>query len=276
MDTPISSQGDDLSMLETDSRNGVMTITFTREPDVTLDARLADAMHSALNQAHDQNAKVLLLRSARPSFCAGADISRLEAWTATDGDREIASDADAWDDLFSRLESLPISAIAEINGAVLGAGLGLALACDFRIASPGAALGAPEARFGILPAGGTIERLVRIAGPATARRLLLSGEILKGKQALAAGLVDRLVDDQSAAEEAFALASRIAALSAPAVAHAKKLIAATLQGDLGLPREKAALIDLLSRRETKDALSSLVASIKARNPSSSKRNEHIS
>ena len=101
--------------------------------------------------------------------------------------------------------------ICAVNGAAIGAGLGVALACDMRVAAKKAKLGLTFVGLGIHPGMGTTHFLPQIAGPETASRLLLSGDLVSGEQALQLGVVSEVAEDGAEAlEKAMAMAQRIA------------------------------------------------------------------
>ncbi|HUN69744.1 MAG TPA: enoyl-CoA hydratase-related protein, partial [Burkholderiales bacterium] len=128
--------------------------------------------------------------------------------------------------LFARLEALPQVTLAEIGGAALGGGLELALACDLRIAANEAKLGLPEVRLGLVPGAGGTQRLTRLAGRATALRLILTGETLEGAAARGLGLVQWAVPRTELPSRAAELAARTAAWPREALAACKSCIAA--------------------------------------------------
>jgi enoyl-CoA hydratase len=167
-----------------------------------IDQAMADELAAALDGARRQPC-VLIIHSVTPGmFAAGADIAELR-------DR----DADAAllainAGLFDKLEAHRWPTVAAIDGAALGGGCELALACDLRVASPAAFFAQPELSLGILAGAGGNWRLAQAAGQQVARRMLYAGARLSAAQALAAGLVDEVADDAAAA--AAALAARIA------------------------------------------------------------------
>ena len=167
-----------------------------------IDQATSDAFAAALDDARKQPC-VLIVHSTTPGiFAAGADIAELR-------DR----DADAAllainAGLFEKLEAHRWPAIAAIDGAALGGGCELALACDLRVASDQAFFAQPELSLGIIAGAGANWRLAQAAGQQVARRMLYAGTRLSAAEALTAGLVDELADDPSAA--AAALAGKIA------------------------------------------------------------------
>jgi enoyl-CoA hydratase len=167
-----------------------------------IDQATSDAFAAALDDARKQPC-VLIVHSTTPGiFAAGADIAELR-------DR----DADAAllainAGLFEKLEAHRWPTIAAIDGAALGGGCELALACDLRVASAQAFFAQPELSLGIIAGAGANWRLAQAAGQQVARRMLYAGARLSAAEALTAGLVDELAEDPSAA--AAALAGKIA------------------------------------------------------------------
>jgi len=149
--------------------------------------------------------------------------------------------------VLARLERLPQVTLAEIGASALGGGLELALSCDLRVASEEARLGLPETRLGLLPGAGGTQRLARIAGEATAKRLIFGAEVVSGAQAAALGIVQWAVPAAELAARARAIAGDIAALPAAALAEAKRCIAAAN----GYELELEATARLLAQDETR-------------------------
>ncbi len=170
---------------------------------------------------------LLHLRSATPHFCGGADPARVRLWLGDRGSETLLADGSRWAQLFERIEDSPVIVLAEIHGNALGAGLGLALACDLRIAAAGARIGVPETRVGLLPAGMTIRRLVELAGIVTAQRLLLGGDLIDGAEAWRLGLVHWLAADDALATTAAETAQRVARQSPAAMREAKAVLASS-------------------------------------------------
>jgi enoyl-CoA hydratase len=192
-----------VSLIEVRDEGEIRWIGLNR-PDKrnAIDQATTEAFSSALDDARKQPC-VLIVHSTTPGiFAAGADIAELR-------DR----DADAAllginAGLFERLEAHRWPTIAAIDGAALGGGCELALACDLRIASQQAFFGQPELSLGILAGAGANWRLAQAVGQQVARRMLYTGARLSAADAHAAGLVDELAEEPEAA--ALALAEKIA------------------------------------------------------------------
>jgi enoyl-CoA hydratase/carnithine racemase len=148
---------------------------------------------------------VLILHSTTPgTFVAGADIAELR-----DRDADAALGA-INAGLLERLEAHRWPTIAAVDGPALGGGCELAMACDLRVASPRARFAQPELSLGILAGAGGNWRLPQLVGTARARRMLYLGEVLDADAALAAGLVDRVVEADKVVDEALAMAEAVA------------------------------------------------------------------
>lgn len=126
------------------------------------------------------------------AFVAGADISELAELEDVYQGRELAL---AGQDVMQTVANLPIPTIAAVNGFALGGGLELALACDVRVASPGAKLGLPEVSLGLIPGFGGTQRLARLVGAGPALDLMLTGRQVAAEEALRLGLVNYVADD---------------------------------------------------------------------------------
>ena len=182
--------------------------------------------------AHGPRPRGLILRSGRAgSFFAGADLDRLDVLPTLRVD-EITRLCDAGKELFARL-SADWPTVAVIDGACLGGGLELALACDLRVAttSPQTLLGLPEVKLGLLPGWGGTVRLPRLIGPGPAVELAASGEPVDGPAAFRLGLVDACVPPEAALESARRLLDIAAATDL--IARRRRQLAAAVPLDPG-------------------------------------------
>ena len=182
---------------------GVIRWIGLNRPDKrnAIDQATTNAFSAALDDARGQPC-VLIVHSVTPGiFAAGADIAELRE---RDADAALLAINAG---LFEKLEAHRWPTIAAVDGPALGGGCELALACDFRIASPRAYFAQPELSLGILAGAGGNWRLAQAAGQQVARRMLYAGARLTAAEAVTAGLADELADDPSAA--AVALADKI-------------------------------------------------------------------
>ena len=149
--------------------------------------------------------------------------------------------------------------VAAIAGAAAGAGLALALACDLRIAGESARFGQPEVGLGIIPAAGGTYRLPRIVGAGRARELILTGRIIDADEALAIGLVNRLVPDERVLQEARATALVMARKGPLALRAAKMALAASAYGpDAGHVAERLAQAILFESADKREGMTAFL------------------
>ncbi len=187
----------------------IITMDVAGEPLNTLKAEFAPALHALLDTLTAQHGlRGVVISSSKPDcFVAGADISMIDA--CVDAAAAVALSQSA-QQLFRRLASLKVPVVAAIDGACLGGGLELALACHYRVCSdnPKTRLGLPEVQLGLLPGAGGTQRLPRLIGAMKALDLLLTGRQLQGREALKLGLVDEVVAAPILLQAAIALIGR--------------------------------------------------------------------
>jgi enoyl-CoA hydratase len=162
-------------------------------------------------------------------FCAGADLKEFQTkFTQPNSSKIFGDDTKGYQNLFERLEKLSQITIAEINGAALGGGFELALACDLRLAAEEAQMGLPEGRLGLVPGAGGTQRLTKICGPGIASRIILTCEIVTGETACDLGMV-QWTESKSSLKEAALAASKIyiAAVNIPTKDGFKEEVTAT-------------------------------------------------
>ncbi|MFJ1896554.1 MULTISPECIES: enoyl-CoA hydratase/isomerase family protein [unclassified Streptomyces] len=135
--------------------------------------------------AADASARVLVLTGAGETFCAGADISSLRDPAGTPQELAVAAE--------EALAAFPRPTLASVRGYCVGGGSQLAAACDLRFAEEGASFGVTPAKLGIVYPASSTRRLVALTGPATAKHLLFSGELIGADRALRTGLVDEVL-----------------------------------------------------------------------------------
>ena len=203
---------------------GVGVLTLDNPPVGALSRATVDALADLLSQVAEADVGVLVVRSAvTGAFGAGADLKLLDGIDA----EGFGDYLDAVRGCVDRLAALPLVSIAAIDGIALGGGLELALACTFRVAGPGARIGLPEIKLGMLPGAGGTTRLTHLVGRDRALELLLSGRTIGAAEALALGVVSRAVAG-SAADEATAWAAELARAPRTAVAAILACVEATM------------------------------------------------
>jgi enoyl-CoA hydratase/carnithine racemase len=185
--------------------------------------------------AADDSVRCIILRGEGAVFAAGGDIEEFRTARATVdlalAYHEVVGEA------LAAIESCPIPTLAAILGPCIGGGLEIACACDLRIAGAGARFGAPIMKLGFSMYPGELAGLVKLAGPAVAKEILLEGRLLSAAEACARGLLTRVVADDEVLREAQATAARIAA-GAPLVARWHKQWIARLMEDRPLSLEE--------------------------------------
>jgi len=219
--------------------DGVALVRLNRPPlNALSQALLGELADTARSLAADPELKAVVVAGSEKALAAGADI---EEFTHVDAPRTINA---IFREAFDALAAIPRPVIAAIRGYALGGGLELALACDLRVASASARLGQPEILLGIIPGAGGTQRLARLVGPARAKDLIWSGRPVRADEALAIGLVDRVVPADEVEANALEWAASFARGAVVAIGLAKRAIDEGLDGSLadGLELEAAAFI----------------------------------
>jgi len=227
-----------MELILREDRGAVTVLTLNRpEKRNALDGALRRALIAALAEVErDDGVRAIVLTGAGDkAFVAGADVKELAARSVAEQTLLMTQPR-----VFDALAAVRRPVIAAVNGACLGGGLELALACDIRIAAATATFGAPEVRLGLIPGGGGTQRLPRIVGTGAAMRLALTGDAIDAGEALRIGLVDEIAAGDVVAR-AIAVAERIAGNSPVAVMAAKEAIraAGSMPLDQGLRAEAA-------------------------------------
>jgi enoyl-CoA hydratase/carnithine racemase len=153
-----------------------------------INLRMVEELHAICARLEREPRLLVLTGGDDGRFAGGADIGELRERRRDDALAGINLG------LFERIRALPLPSVAAIDGPALGGGAELAYACDLRIATPRSYFGQPEVRLGIMPAAGGCFRLAELVGEALAKELLFTGRTLGAEQALAAGLISRVVD----------------------------------------------------------------------------------
>lgn len=207
----------------------VARLTFNHPPVNAFNDILIEQFNAVIDRLRQQpGLSVLHIRSGLKVFCAGADLQLMRDCLETDEGRDRMIDTvRGLQGVIDRIENLSLVSIAEIGGAALGGGLELALACDLRVASDRAKLGLPEANLGLIPGAGGTQRLPRVCGEATARRLILGAELIGGVEALRLGLVQWVIAGDELESWTAELADRLGSIPSEALAACKRCIAAS-------------------------------------------------
>jgi enoyl-CoA hydratase/carnithine racemase len=240
-------------------------VTVERRPDgvalVRLDRPKANALSGELLQQLRAIAEELtadppgavVVWGGERIFAAGADIVQME----NGGPEAVSANFAAATGALARL---PRVTIAAINGYALGGGLELALACDLRICADDAKLGLPEILLGVIPGGGGTQRLARLVGVGRAKELVLTGRQVRAEEALAIGLVNRVVPKADLIDEVLRFAATLAAGPRLAQAAAKAAIDEGLETTLedGLAIEAAQFVAVSRTEDAERGIRSFV------------------
>jgi enoyl-CoA hydratase/carnithine racemase len=191
----------DTVVVEFDEADGIGTLTLNRPDSLNaMNGQMREDIETGLEALAERDGEaegvavrvVIIEGSGERAFCAGADI------TGFSDASPAAFDAHGMRD--SVIE-FPAPVVAKIQGYCLGGGLELALACDFRIATESSRLGFPEVDLGLLPGAGGVQYVSRLAGPAVAKELAMTGEHVSGERAAEEGIVNRVHGDEKFDEE---------------------------------------------------------------------------
>ena len=249
-------------MITTERRGAVLVATLARAPVNAIDAALLARLDAVIDAAEaDAGIAVLHIRSALKVFCAGADLVLMrECLTGPAGTEAMVDVVREMQRLFARLEAASFVSLAEIGGAAYGGGLELALACDLRVAACEARLALPEVALGLLPAAGGTQRLTALVGPSVARRLILGGEAVDGREAERLGLVQWSRSAAELADWSAALAARLASAPRSALAANKRCVALAEGGfDAGFAAEIDATRALYADPQTRARVSAFLS-----------------
>lgn len=202
----------------------------------------------------DPDIGCLVITGNEKAFAAGADIKEMvDATPARMLDNPFI---DYWD----RLRRIGKPVIAAISGFALGGGCELAMACDIIVASESARFGQPEINLGIIPGAGGTQRMTRAVGKAVAMEMVLNGRFLTADEALAHGLVNRVVPVELYLEEALKLAAEIAARAPVALRLAKEAVNAVYEMPLqaGLAHERRLFYMLFSTADQSEGMDAFI------------------
>jgi enoyl-CoA hydratase/carnithine racemase len=215
--------GDD--RIDVDTADAVATVTITNvDKRNVMTASMWRSLPEVLDRlAADPEVRVVILRGAGDTFCAGADLSDLGRLGGT-GDGSLATVVE------ERLAAFPKPTIAQLTGFCVGGGCQLAVACDLRFAAADTRMGIPVARLGIVYPATTTRRLVALIGPAAAKYLLFSAELIDANHAARIGLVDEVIAPAELADRVRAFAFVVAARSRLSVTASKDIVAMASAG----------------------------------------------
>ncbi len=221
-------------------RDWISTVTIDNQPDNFLDKDVLAKLNKTVSEVHSQQAelRVVLFAAKGKNFSSGIDYGSFARMSKEEAEHF----AEVGYNLLKHIEALPVPVIAAVKGETSGAGLGLALAADIRIASTDAVFSFPEARLGVPPIFGLSQRLYKTVGVGRAKELLFTGRNVDAEEALRIGLVNKVVPADALEEEARRFAVQIAGNSLSSLRSIKMLVNFGLNEgyDVGLQQEVTA------------------------------------
>ena len=213
---------------EADGQIGIITINRPKALNA-LNSTVLEELDQTLNAVDLENIRCLILTGAgEKSFVAGADIGEMSTLTKAEGE----AFGKKGNDVFRKLETVPIPVIAAVNGFALGGGCEISMSCDIRICSENAVFGQPEVGLGITPGFGGTQRLARLVGSGKAKEMIYGARNIKADEAYRIGLVNNVYPIEELMPAAKKLASTIARNAPIAVRNCKRAINEGLQVDM--------------------------------------------
>jgi len=247
----------------------VLTLTLNRpEARNAYSNELKDALLAGLDVAEaDDDVRVVIITGAGTAFSAGGDLKAMQERTgmfAGDPPELRTKYRLGLQQVTRRFQSFEKPVIAAMNGAAIGAGLGLALNCDIRIAAEAAKMGATFTQIGLIPGDGSAYLLARAVGFPKALELILTSRVISARQALGMGLVNEVVEPERLMARSFEVAQEMVALPPKALSLAKALLYKTVHTDLETSLQMAAAFQGLtqSTQEHVDAVDDLLTSLR--------------
>jgi enoyl-CoA hydratase len=234
--------------------DGVALIRLDRPKANALSGPVLGQLYDVAQELHAEPPGAVVIWGGRRIFAAGADIVELDEGA---GAPQVGANFSA---ALGALASLPRATIAAINGYALGGGLELALAFDFRVCAEDSKLGLPEVLLGVIPGGGGTQRLPRLIGSSRAKELIMTGRQMRADEALAIGLVNKVVPADDVLEVALEWAAELARGPLAAHALAKSAVDEGLEGTLaeGLEVEQRAFVAVAHTEDAARGISSFV------------------
>lgn len=216
-----------MNYIQYEQKDAIAVLTISREKALNaLNSEVLGELDAAIDAIDLDTVRCLIITGAgQKSFVAGADIGEMSTLTKEEGE----AFGKKGNDVFRKIETLPIPVIAAVNGFALGGGCELSMSCDIRLASENAVFGQPETGLGITPGFGGTQRLARIIPVGKAKEMLYAGTKVKAAEALTLGLVNAVYPSEELLPAAERLAGKIARNAPIAVRASKKAVNDGLQ-----------------------------------------------
>ena len=237
--------------------DGVGTIRLDRPQMNALNVQVQEEIRAAATEAAERDdVKAVIVYGGERVFAAGADIKEMADMSYVD----MVQRSGGLQSAFTAVAKIPKPVVAAVTGYALGGGCELALCADIRIVADDAKLGQPEILLGIIPGAGGTQRLTRLVGPSKAKDIIFTGRFVKADEALAIGLVDKVVPAEEVYREAVAWASRFAGAASYALRAAKESVDRGLEVDLetGLEIERVQFAALFATEDRSTGMTSFI------------------
>jgi enoyl-CoA hydratase len=235
-----------------DRRGNTAILTLNRPEKLNaLNAAIFTALRESLDQlSADKNLRAVILTGVGEAFSAGTDIAEVADFDPQKG-VEISRRGQ---ELCNQVESFPVPVIAAVNGIAAGGGCELMLGCHLRVAASNARFSLPEIKLGVMPPYGGTQRLGRDIGVGRAREMMLTGRWVSADEALAIGLVNRVVAPAKVLDEALALAHQIEKLSSSAIRACLKAVTVGIElpFEEGLALERQLFSELFATADARE------------------------
>ena len=242
----------------------ILTISLNRPPTNPLSSEFGQELFNAFSEAAqmDDVTVVVIISALEKAFIAGADIKEMMTMNPV----EFEAFGKLLQDANNLLTGMKKVVIAAIKGHALGGGCELAMACDYRFMAAGKALiGLPEAGLGVIPGAGGTQRLPRLVGISKALDIMLWGKVMGPDEALAIGLIDRVIEAENLMDEVMKFARKLSSGAGKAMGYIKVAV----HEGIDLPLEQALAVERkysLENRSTQDAQEGLSAFAEKRKP----------
>jgi enoyl-CoA hydratase/carnithine racemase len=255
MTTDVTSTAAEFVRLEV--ADGVGTIRLDRPKMNAISVQVQEELRAAAAEATERDdVKAVVVYGGERVFAAGNDVKEMADMSHVD----MVKRSGPLQSAVTAVARIPKPVVAAVTGYALGGGCELALAADVRFAADNAVLGQPEVLLGIIPGAGGTQRLSRLVGPSRAKDIIFTGRFVKADEALAIGLVDRVLPADQVYAEAVAWARQFSAAATYAVRAAKECIDRGLETDLetGLEIERQQFAALFATEDRRIGMTSFV------------------
>jgi enoyl-CoA hydratase/carnithine racemase len=255
MTTDVTSSAAEFVRLEV--ADGVGTIRLDRPKMNAISVQVQEELRAAAAEATERDdVRAVVVYGGERVFAAGNDVKEMADMSHVD----MVKRSGPLQSAVTAIARIPKPVVAAVTGYALGGGCELALAADVRFAAENAVLGQPEVLLGIIPGAGGTQRLIRLVGPSRAKDIIFTGRFVKADEALAIGLVDRVLPADRVYDEAVAWARQFSAAAAYAVRAAKECIDRGLETDLetGLEIERQQFAALFATEDRRIGMTSFV------------------